>query len=165
MRVMGARGFLRASFLLDLIGAAPALSCGGAPTPESSPAAGSPAPPAFTLLHASSRQIGNAQGEAVHLRGVNLGGWLVKEGYILHFPGPAYDSPSEIDGALRDLAGPALGTQLLDEYREQWIAEADLAEIAALGFDSVRTAAATPTSSPRCRPIDDGCRRAARGRS
>jgi hypothetical protein len=69
---------------------------------------------------------------------VNLGGWLVKEGYILHFPGPAYDSPSEIDGVLLDLAGPVLGAQLLAEHRDLWITEADLAEIAALGFNSVR---------------------------
>jgi endoglucanase len=80
----------------------------------------------------------NAQGEGVRLRGVNLGGWLVKEGYILHFPGPAYDSPSEIDDAILDLAGRTLGKQLLAEYREEWITEADLTEIAGLGLNSVR---------------------------
>jgi aryl-phospho-beta-D-glucosidase BglC (GH1 family) len=80
----------------------------------------------------------NEGGETVRLRGVNLGGWLVKEGYIFRFEGQAHDAPSEIDRALLDLAGPVLGPALLDEFREQWIAEADLAEIRALGFNSVR---------------------------
>jgi aryl-phospho-beta-D-glucosidase BglC (GH1 family) len=74
----------------------------------------------------------------VKLRGVNLGGWLVKEGYMLHFPGTAYDAPSEIDKVIVDLAGPDAGPALLQEYRERWIGEADLAEIRALGFNSVR---------------------------
>lgn len=113
-------------------------ACGGqgpaAPTPAPSPTE----PPAFSLLRASSQRIVNAQGEVVRLRGINLGGWLVKEGYILHFPGPAYDSPSEIDRVIVDLAGPGVGPKLLKEYREEWITEDDFAEIAALGFNSVR---------------------------
>ena len=77
-------------------------------------------------------------GEPVLLRGVNLGGWLVKEGYILHFPGEALDAPSEIDRAIVDLAGPVEGPRLLEEWRAQWMTQADLAEIHALGFNSVR---------------------------
>ncbi|HXK08537.1 MAG TPA: cellulase family glycosylhydrolase [Vicinamibacteria bacterium] len=112
----------------------------GASTGPSAPATPTPSPaaPEFTMLRASGRQIVNETGQAVRLRGLNLGGWLVKEGYILHFPGPSLDSPSEIDRAIVDLAGAELGPVLLDEWREQWIAEADLTEIHALGFDSVR---------------------------
>ncbi len=113
-------------------------ACGGQPSLGASAGPSPAQPPTFSLLRASSQQIVNAQGEVVRLRGVNLGGWLVKEGYILHFPEPAYDSPSEIDRALLDLAGSTLGTQLLKEYRDQWITEDDLAEIARLGFNSVR---------------------------
>ena len=97
-----------------------------------------PAAPGFSTLRASGRQIVNESGETVRLRGVNLGGWLVKEGYILHFPGESLDAPSEIDRALVDLAGPVAGPRLLDEWRAQWITAADLAEIRALGFNSVR---------------------------
>jgi len=118
--------------------AAAPYGCGGSDAP---PAASSPTPvpePAFSSLRASGQRVVNETGEAVRLRGVNLGGWLVKEGYILHFPGEALDSPSEIDRALVDLAGPVVGPQLLEEWREQWITEADLREIRALGFNSVR---------------------------
>lgn len=108
--------------------------CGGA---GSSPLAPGEPSPEFSLLRASGRQIVNAAGQAVRLRGVNLGGWLVKEGYILHLPGEGLDAPSEIDAAILDLAGPE-GAALLAEWRAQWITEEDLAEIRALGFNSVR---------------------------
>lgn len=125
-------------------GALPAIAlvaalqaCGGSSaTPVPSPTATSE--PGFSTLRASGQRVVNAAGETVRLRGVNLGGWLVKEGYILHFPGTAFDSPSEIDRVLVDLAGPVAGEQLLEEWREQWITEADLREIRALGFNSVR---------------------------
>jgi endoglucanase len=108
---------------------------GGSSSPASAPEA---AEPAFSMLRASGRRIVNEGGQTVRLRGVNLGGWLVKEGYMIHFPGTELDAPSEIDRAIVDLAGPDAGPALLEEWREQWIAEADLAEIRALGFNSVR---------------------------
>ena len=112
-------------------------ACGGqgdGPGSASSP----PGAPGYSVLRASGARIVNEAGETVRLRGVNLGGWLVKEGYILHLPGEALDAPSEIDRALVDLAGPVEGPKLLEEWRAQWITEADLAEIRSLGFDSVR---------------------------
>ena len=123
--------------MAGLLAAAPGARCGQAASAPAAPSTPAKAV-AFTRLHASAQKILNAEGEEVRLRGVNLGGWLVKEGYIIHFPEPAYDSPSEIDQLVRDLAGPELGDQLLAEHREQWISEADFAEIAALGFNSVR---------------------------
>ena len=128
---MGRSGLYCAAGLLLL------AACGGT---SSSPVA-TPTPevePDFTMLRASGRSIVNESGQVVRLRGLNLGGWLVKEGYILHFPGKDLDAPSEIDRAIVDLAGPDVGPALLDEWREQWITEADLAEIRALGFNSVR---------------------------
>jgi endoglucanase len=128
---LGRTGLPAAVVLLALLAA-----CGGAggtnpsPTPE--------AEPDFTMLRASGRRVVNEAGQPVRLRGLNLGGWLVKEGYILHFPGKDLDAPSEIDAAIVDLAGEEEGRKLLEEWREQWIAEADLAEIRALGFNSVR---------------------------
>ena len=125
----------RAALVLALLLA----GCGG--DPDAAPAAASPLPtpePGFSLLRASGRGIVNEAGETVRLRGVNLGGWLVKEGYMIQFPGPALDGPSEIDAAIVDLAGPAVGAALLEDWRGQWITEADLAEIRALGLNSVR---------------------------
>ncbi len=61
--------------------------------------------PEFSLLRASGRRVVNEAGQVVRLRGLNLGGWLVKEGYILHLPGKELDAPSEIDRVIVDLAG------------------------------------------------------------
>ena len=119
--------------LLFCAGCGGSSGVSGGATPTSAAVA-----PEFTMLRASGRQIVNEAGQVVRLRGLNLGGWLVKEGYILHFPGPSLDSPSEIDRAIVDLAGEDVGPVLLDEWREQWITEADLAEIHGLGFNSVR---------------------------
>ncbi|HXY39603.1 MAG TPA: hypothetical protein VEQ10_08035 [Vicinamibacteria bacterium] len=69
----------------------------------------------------------------MRLHGVNLGGWLVEEGYIYHFDSKDYDAPSEIDRAIVELAGAQTGPRLLGEWRGQWITESDLAEIRALG--------------------------------
>ncbi len=90
------------------------------------------------MLRAAGTRVVNQAGETVLLRGLNLGGWLVKEGYILHFPGQDLDAPSEIDRAIVDLAGPESGPRLLDEWRAQWITEADLEQIRDYGFNSVR---------------------------
>jgi endoglucanase len=126
----------RVALLIVLVSiACAATSCSG----EQTKATPTPAPtPQFSRLSVSRLQTVDAQGTPVRLRGVNLGGWLVKEGYILHFPGPAYDAPSEIDDVIRDLAGAQLGETLLREYRERWITESDIAMIAGLGFNSVR---------------------------
>ncbi len=112
-------------------------ACGGASGPPAAAPMDGVAPD-FTMLRASGRRVVNDSGQVVRLRGLNLGGWLVKEGYILHFPGKDLDAPSEIDRAIVDLTGEEIGPALLEEWRLQWIAEPDLAEIRALGFNSVR---------------------------
>jgi aryl-phospho-beta-D-glucosidase BglC (GH1 family) len=122
---------------LAILACGPWLSVGCSAGPGETPPTPSPTPQ-FSRLGVNRQQIVDSRGTPVRLRGVNLGGWLVKEGYILHFPGPAYDAPSEIDDAIRDLAGRELGETLLAEYRERWIGEPDLAAIAGLGFNSVR---------------------------
>jgi endoglucanase len=134
--IRSARAAALAARLAALASATLLGGCAGSGGPASAEAP--VAAPAFSVLRASGARIVNEAGVTVRLRGVNLGGWLVKEGYILHFPGEALDAPSEIDRALVDLAGPVEGPKLLEEWRAQWITEADLAEVRALGFDSVR---------------------------
>ncbi len=54
------------------------------PEPDAGPDAGvAPSPaPRFTRLHAEGRRLVNAEGETVHLRGVNLGGLFFHETWI-----------------------------------------------------------------------------------
>ncbi|MCI0694576.1 hypothetical protein L0337_21530 [candidate division KSB1 bacterium] len=39
------------------------------------------------FLRAEGKDIVDANGKPVLLRGIGLGGWLVPEGYMLHIPG------------------------------------------------------------------------------
>ena len=86
------------------------------------------------FLNANNGRI-TAGGRPVHLRGVNLGGWLMPEAYFMHAP----NRPVSLFrrnfikacgvGALRELE---------TSFRDVFITEQDLAQIAALGFNSVR---------------------------
>ncbi len=75
-------------------------------------------------------------GTPVLWRGLNLGGWLVPEGYILHLPG--YGSPSSIRAQFVEVAGEQAAAEFWDLYRANYVREEDIERIAAWGFNSVR---------------------------
>lgn len=81
-------------------------------------------------------QILNREGQPVVLRGLGLGGWLMPEGYMLHVPG--YGSPTTIRARIEDLLGPADTERFYAHYRANYVNEADIALIAAWGFDHIR---------------------------
>ena len=75
------------------------------------------------------------QGRPFTLRGVNLGGWLMMEGYILH----ALNQP--VRTLRRDFCralGEPAWQDLLAGFRRQFIREEDFRQIAALGLNCVR---------------------------
>jgi endoglucanase len=90
----------------------------------------------FAFLKTSGRNIINSEGQPVLLRGYGLGGWLVPEGYMLHIPG--YGSPSAIRTLISDLVGEENTAAFYREYEANYVAEADIAQIAAWGLNSVR---------------------------
>ena len=71
----------------------------------------------------------------VILRGVNLGGWLMMEGYLLH-------SPNIPERRFRKEFAAALGKKALDDFdrsfRENFITEKDIGQIKRLGFNCLR---------------------------
>ncbi len=71
----------------------------------------------------------------VILRGVNLGGWLMMEGYLLH-------APHRPEQRFRREFAAAMGKKALDDFdrsfRENFITEKDIAGIRRLGFNCVR---------------------------
>ena len=89
------------------------------------------------FLKVSGKNIVDAKGNVVILRGVNLGGWLVPEGYILKFEG-RYDRPRTINELIVDLIGEEKAKEFWLAYRKNYITEKDIEEIAAFGFNSVR---------------------------
>ena len=52
------------------------------------------------FVHAENGAIVDTTGEVVLRRGMGLGGWLVPEGYMLHFPG--FGSPTSIRAQIVD---------------------------------------------------------------
>lgn len=71
----------------------------------------------------------------VILKGVNLGGWLMMEGYLLH-------APNRPEQRFRREFAAAMGKKALDDFdrsfRENFITEKDIAGIRRLGFNCVR---------------------------
>jgi hypothetical protein len=78
-------------------------------------------------------------GRKVLLQGVGLGNWMLPEGYMWRF-GDQGDRPRKIEKIVSDLIGPQNAARFWSEYRANYVAEADIARIAKLGFNSVRPA-------------------------
>jgi hypothetical protein len=104
-------------------------NCSGA---AEAPASGAAANP---MLHAIGGQLVDARGNAVILRGVNLGGWLLWEGWIF---GEGFVSETDILKKLNTLVGFEATQAFRRGIYSNFIAEEDLRKIAELGFNSVR---------------------------
>ncbi|MGA5301813.1 glycoside hydrolase family 5 protein [Nucisporomicrobium flavum] len=82
-------------------------------------------------------EIVDSAGRPLLLRGVGLGNWLLPEGYMWKF-GDGLASPRQIEARIERLVGPEAATDFWKRFRDVFIAEEDIARIAALGFDHVR---------------------------
>lgn len=87
------------------------------------------------FLKVRKQHIIDANGHPVVLQGINLGGWLLMEGYILHSPnfGVRFfkkDFEKKLGKhALKDFEG---------SFRDHFIREADIKRIAVYGFNCIR---------------------------
>jgi len=89
------------------------------------------------FVHAEGREIVAPDGHKLLLRGINLGNWLVPEGYMFHFDkGPA--SYREISALFNNLIGPRETARFWKRYRANYITEADIRFIRDAGFNSIR---------------------------
>jgi endoglucanase len=93
----------------------------------------------FSFLHTRGQDIVNERGQKVLLRGVGLGNWLLPEGYMWKF-GTNFDRPRTIEKLVSDLIGSEDAARFWAEFRSQYITEADIQRISALGYNSVRPA-------------------------
>lgn len=88
-------------------------------------------------VHRDGKNLVDASGKPLLLRGINLGNWLVNEGYMFRFEdGPA--SAREIEAYVNQLIGPVEAEKFWHEYRDQYISERDIDLIHRAGFNSVR---------------------------
>jgi hypothetical protein len=89
------------------------------------------------FVHAAGREIVDGSGRPLLLRGMGLGNWLLAEGYMWRF-GDALASPRQIEARIERLVGADAAADFWTRFRDVFVAEEDIARIAALGFDHVR---------------------------
>jgi aryl-phospho-beta-D-glucosidase BglC (GH1 family) len=76
------------------------------------------------------------QGERFAVKGINLGNWLVPEGYMFRFARKR--APSEIAEVIEALVGPEEAARFWAAFREDYVTQADIRFIKAAGFNTVR---------------------------
>ncbi len=94
-----------------------------------------PAPEHNPFVHQDGARLVDGDGREVSLRGVNLGGWLLWEGWIW---GGGWQSEKDMLAKLAELLGEEEARAFRERVREGYIREEDIEEIARLGFNSVR---------------------------
>lgn len=97
-------------------------------------ASADPAPAGFVQVR--GRELVDAGGQALRLRGINLGNWLLPEGYMFQFERAG--SPREIEDVIAELVGDVTAAEFWREWQEQYITRADIRLIKRSGFNSVR---------------------------
>jgi aryl-phospho-beta-D-glucosidase BglC (GH1 family) len=81
-------------------------------------------------------EILDPTGAPVLLRGINLGNWLVPEGYMFKFTKAT--SPRLVHEVIAELVGPDDAARFWAEYRDAYITADDIAFIKASGLNSIR---------------------------
>jgi aryl-phospho-beta-D-glucosidase BglC (GH1 family) len=89
------------------------------------------------FVHAAGTELVDGSGRPLMLRGTNLGNWFEPEGYMFHL-GESAQSPREIEQLSFELIGRDKADAFWKEWRENYITEADIDRIKAMGFNSVR---------------------------
>ena len=90
------------------------------------------------FVHAEDGRLVDGLGRSLLMRGVGLGNWLLPEGYMWRFPREGPQSAREIEALIADLVGVDAAAEFWRGFRERFIGEADVQQIAADGFDHVR---------------------------
>lgn len=81
-------------------------------------------------------KIIDLNGNPILLKGINLGNWLVPEGYFIKFKDVS--SPTRIYTLFNTLIGPAEAKIFWKEFRKNFITYEDIKTIKSLGFNSIR---------------------------
>jgi hypothetical protein len=89
------------------------------------------------FVKAEGKKLVNGDGREFLLRGVGLGSWLLPEGYMWRFPKEG-DRPRRIERLVETLVGREKAERFWEAYYDRYVAEADIRQIAAEGFNSVR---------------------------
>ncbi|HEV8369373.1 MAG TPA: glycoside hydrolase family 5 protein [Pyrinomonadaceae bacterium] len=88
----------------------------------------------FVTTH--GKQIVSADGKPLLLKGINLGNWLLPEGYMFKFK--TANSPRLIHTFINQLIGEDDGRRFWKTYRDNYITQDDIHFLKRGGFNSVR---------------------------
>jgi endoglucanase len=89
------------------------------------------------FAHTDHKQIVDVAGKPLLIRSMNLGNWLVPEGYMWLFEGGP-QSPTEIRALVLDLLGPEASATFWQKYRDNYITREDIALLHRAGFNAIR---------------------------
>src|SRR5678816_4016043 len=82
------------------------------------------------------KEIVSSNGKPLLLKGINLGNWLLPEGYMFKFK--TANSPQRIYTVINELVGEEEGRRFWKTYQENYITQEDIRFIRQSGFNSVR---------------------------
>jgi len=92
------------------------------------------------FVHADGARLLDGSGSPLLLRTAALGNWLLNEGYMWRFMGPAGDRGRRIEQRIVELIGETDAAAFWQSFRNGYVTEADFFRISSLGFNSVRLA-------------------------
>jgi endoglucanase len=88
------------------------------------------------FIHADGARLVDGRGKTFDIKGINLGNWLVPEGYMFKFKHAL--SPMEISALFDDLLGRRAAADFWKRFRDVYIAQDDIDFIKRVGFNTVR---------------------------
>ena len=88
-----------------------------------------------SFVHRNNQQILDGQNNAIKLNGVNLGGWLMWEGWIW---GGGFTAEKDINNNMQSIIGSAATTAFKDSVYKKFITREDIHKIAQECFNVVR---------------------------
>jgi endoglucanase len=93
-------------------------------------------PQQSSFVTTNGQNIITPDGKPILLRGINLGNWLVPEGYMFKFTNT--NSPQRINEAFNQLLGPEVTKKFWKQYRDNYITKEDISFIKKSGLNSIR---------------------------
>jgi endoglucanase len=99
-------------------------------------AASSPSNGQSRFVTTRGKDLVSTDGKTLQLKGINLGNWLLPEGYMFKFK--TANSPRLIQTVINELVGEDEGQRFWKKYRDNYVTQDDIRFIKQSGFNSVR---------------------------
>ncbi len=90
------------------------------------------------FIKVNGKILTDSKGKEFLIRGVNIGNWLLPEGYMWQFSSSSVDRPRRIEKLIIDLIGEVKAKEFWKKYRDNYITEKDIELIAKSGFNTIR---------------------------